>query len=212
MLGTVTIARAFLGSDARKSGTIRSVVIKHNSKRRIVQHPKLASFFYYCTRYRPHSFLSSKMSESSLPFHGELMCAREACPNHAYFQLNGKYWCGVHSKRDAATRRPLPKDPQGSAKRQKLLQTHKELALIVPTDAPRPGKVACYRMLMMRQVPLEGRWLNIMPNRKAVSRTDGIGMNALSPMLLGPVDHRQPGLPAARNIENYHQGNKVTLL
>lgn len=148
---------------------------------------------------------------SSLPFHGERPCAREGCPNRAYYQLDKQYWCGVHSKRDAAARRPLPKDPQASSKRQKLLQTHKDAVLNVPVDAPRPGKISCHRMLMMRQVPLEGRWLNVMPNRKAMSRTDGVGMPILSPMLLGPVNHRQPGVPAALNLENYHQGNKVTL-
>lgn len=146
---------------------------------------------------------------TAAPFHGEVACARAGCPNRAYYALAGTYWCGVHSKRDAAARRPLPKDPGAGAKRQRLFAEHKEAALVVPAGVPVPGRVTCYRMLMMRQVPLEGRWLNVMPNRKAVTRTDGVGMPSLSPMLLGPVPHRQPGLPAARNIENYHQANKV---
>jgi hypothetical protein len=28
-------------------------------------------------------------------------------------------------------------------------------------------------------------------------------------MLLGPVDHQQPDLPPSKNLENFHQGNKV---
>jgi hypothetical protein len=62
---------------------------------------------------------------------------------------------------------------------------------------------------MLKQVPFGERWLNVMPNRKAVNRTDGVGMPSLSPMCLGPVEHCQPGLPVAQNIENYHQASKV---
>ncbi len=31
----------------------------------------------------------------------------------------------------------------------------------------------------------------------------------MSPRLLGPCKHKQPGLPEARTVEGLHQGNKV---
>jgi hypothetical protein len=64
-------------------------------------------------------------------------------------------------------------------------------------------------MQMMKPVvPVDG-FLNVFPNNKHQDRADGHGCAALSPMQLGPVQHRQPGLPEALNIENYHQFNKV---
>ncbi len=143
-----------------------------------------------------------------LPFSGAEKCARLECPNRAYYAIGTTYWCGVHSKRDAAKRRDLPKDPEAKTKRLKMMTEHQERALVVPLGAPKPGRVRCYRMLMMRQVPFTERWLNILPNNKATGRTDGKAFPMLSPMRLGPVIHRQPGLPPSLNCENYHQGNK----
>ena len=48
----------------------------------------------------------------------------------------------------------------------------------------------------------------VYPNNKHGGMRDGYGCPALSPMRLGPVRHGQPGLPDAKNIENFHQGNK----
>ena len=49
---------------------------------------------------------------------------------------------------------------------------------------------------------------SIYPNNKHETRTKVFGCSELSPMQLGPVDHGQPGLPPAKNIENFHQGSK----
>jgi hypothetical protein len=51
-------------------------------------------------------------------------------------------------------------------------------------------------------------FLKVFPNFKHQGRKDGYGCKSLSPMYLGPVHHGQPGLPAAENIENFHQGSK----
>ena len=47
------------------------------------------------------------------------------------------------------------------------------------------------------------------PNYKHQNRADGFGCASLSPMSLGPVKHRQKGLPDCKLLENYHQFNKV---
>lgn len=60
-----------------------------------------------------------------------------------------------------------------------------------------------------KPVPVQEGTINVFPNRRHKVRADGLGMPALSPMLLGPVVHGEPGLPAAQNIENYFQFAKV---
>lgn len=49
----------------------------------------------------------------------------------------------------------------------------------------------------------------IFPNFKHGKRKDGLGLPSLSPKFIGPIDHGQPGLPISKNLENFHQGNKV---
>lgn len=146
-----------------------------------------------------------------LPWSGDTTCEREDCGKRAYYAVGRSVYCGVHSKKEGRERRPLPKDPDGRAKRQRKLDEHMASLHLVTLNGgtTRRGRVVCYRMLMLRVVPLQPPWMNIMPNNRAADRTDGVGMPSLSPMRLGPVQHRQPGLPPSRNIENYHQANKV---
>jgi hypothetical protein len=71
------------------------------------------------------------------------------------------------------------------------------------------NNIILYKMKMMKNVPLVEGYLNVFPNNKHQFRQDGFGCSSLSPMQLGPVIHNQPGLPDTKNIENYHQYNKV---
>jgi len=61
----------------------------------------------------------------------------------------------------------------------------------------------------MKKVPCLPGFLNIFPNYKHQNRKDGFGCSSLSPKSMGPIEHGQPGLPMALNLENFHQGNKV---
>lgn len=67
----------------------------------------------------------------------------------------------------------------------------------------------CSKMNMMKDIGFVTGYINIFPNFKHGNRRDGIGLPSLSPKSIGPVDHGQPGLPLALNLENFHQGNKV---
>ena len=71
------------------------------------------------------------------------------------------------------------------------------------------GNVVCYKMKMMKDVEYKKGYLNIFPNYKHLNRKDGLGMPSLSPKAIGPIVHNQPNLPIAKNLENFHQGNKV---
>jgi hypothetical protein len=58
--------------------------------------------------------------------------------------------------------------------------------------------------MMKNPEHIEG-FLKVFPNYKHQNRQDGFGCMKLSPKYLGPVDHGQPDLPPALNIENFHQ-------
>lgn len=142
----------------------------------------------------------------------------EFCQNNAYYSANGSagsvlYRCGVHCKSSALGNvKELPKDPHIKATKSAQLVAHAK-SIISATDAnmqaSKQGKIICQKMGMMKAVELKNGYLNVFPNNKHQNRTDGFGCASLSPMQLGPVKHRQPGLPDALNIENYHQFNKV---
>ncbi len=155
--------------------------------------------------------MAVEQAAQDVPYFGERPCARKGCRNRAYYRVGENvdaFWCGVHSKRDAQLRRELPKDPDAKRKRIDTLRVHEE-RIFEAKRAGVSGLICCHRLLMMRQVPLTDGFLNIFPNNRHAQRTDGRGMPALSPMRLGPVVHRQPGVPDALNIENYHQFSKV---
>jgi hypothetical protein len=63
-------------------------------------------------------------------------------------------------------------------------------------------------MYMAREVPLVDGIQNVFPNYRHQGRKDGWGMKSLSPKSIGPIKHGQPGLPDAKNLENFHQGSK----
>jgi hypothetical protein len=120
------------------------------------------------------------------------------CSNKAYYEVDGRLYCGVHSR--GKERRTLPKV---KVDREKEFQEH--ALTLQPTDQP---KVVLFRMGMMASVPLQPGYLNVFPNNKHQNRRDGFGCAALSPMRLGPVVHGQPGLPIAVTLEAFWQSSK----
>lgn len=148
-------------------------------------------------------------------YHGAQTCQHPGCKNGAYWRVDTKLLCGVHSKR-METRVALPKDPSAAkTKLQRAAQigafVDRVLAACETRKDVRPT-VRCYRMGMMgRALPLDTGCLaeiTIFPNYKHGGRSDGVGMPALSPMSLGPIEHGEPGVVAAANLENYHQWSK----
>ena len=128
-------------------------------------------------RKRTHREREEEESESTddkskhLPFHGERLCAKSpACKNKAYWACPGdKFLCGVHSKKYAKSRRPLPKRSKTEAARirKETMAAHMatvEAASKENRDAGRRGAIMLYRMRMMRTPPLAAGWLNVFPN------------------------------------------------
>lgn len=165
-------------------------------------------------------------SNKSVIYYGEHKCQStyrngKECRNNAYYSIekflpvlstpttNTFLRCGLHSKKE--TRVDLPKDPNAREKALKRIKDHAtevdRVAKINKTNNVK-GKVVCSKLLIFKGFKSIPGYLNVFPNNKHQNRKDGFGCCSLSPMRLGPVIHNQPGLPDAKNIENFHQGNK----
>ncbi len=148
-------------------------------------------------------------------YYGSITCQaikkdKQPCTNKAYYTYDNKYCCGVHSNKSKRTE--LSKDPNANDKKTRLIELHQQSVrdqIWSNGKNNRKGEVKCYKMQMMKEVPLIDGWRNVFPNNKHQTRKDGYGCAELSPMQLGPVLHCQPGLPCSMNVENYHQANKV---
>lgn len=166
---------------------------------------------YYCV-----VPMKKRQAREVSAYHGECDCTHAPCKNKAYWSVGTDVLCGVHSKRNMAIRVALPKNPD--AKRVKAETVAARLAEAKVAQranraAGRRGHVIVSQQKMMKTPPFEPGYIAVFPNAKAghaKARSDGgIGASALSPMKLGPVEHGQPGLPPAKNLENFHQGGKV---
>lgn len=119
----------------------------------------------------------------------------------------------MHSK-DKKRRVDLPKMSADEKKRlleERLEGEAREVerARVENEAAGRRGEVALTRLRMLKEPEPMAGFMRVYPNFKHQNKADGFGCMRLSPKALGPVDHGQPGLPPALNIENFHQGTKV---
>jgi hypothetical protein len=183
-------------------------------KERSFETAKRASAIKKPKRKTPGAIVASEPYYNTVPCQEPLRSKGNApCKHMAYFALpSGKYVCGQHSLQMKDVRKKLVKDPNARSQRIANLEAHEksvEDRASKNAESGVRGSVECFHMTMMGSVPLKKGVRNVFPNNKHGGRKDGFGCPSLSPMRLGPVDHRQPGLPQAKNVENYHQFNKV---
>jgi len=95
---------------------------------------------------------------------------------------------------------------------EKVLATEKAAAANKQTTR----SLTCARYWRCGTVPSLAGYFTLLPNKNAgynldanVFDTNVLRANTLSPMRSGPVKHRQPGLPNAKNFENFWQSGKV---
>ena len=132
------------------------------------------------------------------------------CNNKAYYIEDAKILCGVHSKKDKRT--TLDKNPDRDKIEQERINSHIEMTKKIAKENrinKKLGKVIVSKLRMMQKPDLYEGFINVFPNFKHQNRKDGYGCSSLSPMSLGPVKHNMPGLPDAKNLENYYQSAKV---
>eukprot|EP01112_Ceratiomyxa_fruticulosa_P024113 TRINITY_DN960_c0_g1_i3.p2 TRINITY_DN960_c0_g1~~TRINITY_DN960_c0_g1_i3.p2 ORF type:complete len:315 (-),score=39.64 TRINITY_DN960_c0_g1_i3:62-1006(-) len=165
--------------------------------------------------------MSSGSSSSSTPakvYYGMQHCEEvykkttRPCKNLAYYKQGRKYLCGQHS--DANLRKELEKPPQAvreaitkgaQDKRDKEIEEAKQ----ENRRLGRRGNIIMHKQKMMKSVEHTPGYLSVYPNYKDQNKKDGFGCSRLSPKSLGPIEHGQPDLPPARNLENFHQGSKM---
>jgi hypothetical protein len=152
--------------------------------------------------------MSSGAKRQRDAFHGEQACCQ--CSNKAYYRSGDRLYCGVHSRR--LVRTELPKNPDAKRVRQERFAAWERMVeetARANAAAGRRGRLTVSKLRMMREPDHTDGVRNVFPNNKHEHRVDGFGCSALSPMRLGPVDHKQPSVPVALNIENFHQFSKV---
>lgn len=152
------------------------------------------------------------MSSKSIPYHGETICEEDSCNKRAYWLTidEKKACCGAHSKK--RPRDSLPKNPKAAEERAKRWKEDREHVDAVAKENKEKGirgKVVCEKMKMMKTPTDIPGYLKVFPNYKHQNRRDGFGCSDLSPKKMGPIEHREPGMPVALNLENFHQGSKV---
>lgn len=150
-----------------------------------------------------------------LPYKGTITCTFKDCKKPAYFfcglAQDKNFRCGNHSRAVSLrkSRNLLPDVPK-QVKILALQQERKTTEIIAEQNRRegKKGQVVCSKMYMMKSPENIHGFVKVYPNNRHQERKDGFGCASLSPMRLGPVLHNQPGLPIAKNIENFHQGSK----
>lgn len=168
-----------------------------------------------CGRHVEKTTTTSKQAlPDDAPYSGEADCEGvfasgkrkgTKCDRTGYYYDDGQVRCGVHS--DKETRLKLRKKPIDAAEKKEHLEEI-EAARAQNQKEGLCGDLKLYRMGMMKPVISCAGYINVFPNYRHANRTDGLGLATLSPMRLGPVEHGQPGLPAAETIEGFHQYSK----
>lgn len=148
------------------------------------------------------------MTETKEIYSGEGECCE--CEKRAYYKSGKLLYCGRHA-RTKGNCKELPKRDKDYRDHMLMikLQDHSDSVEQCKKTDGTPGLVTLQRLLMMRNPQLSEGYVMIFPNNKhGKHRFAAFDCCELSPMRLGPVDHGQPGLPPAMNIENFHQGSK----
>ncbi len=133
----------------------------------------------------------------------------QACTNNAYYLQDSMYLCGVLSKKDKRTDLTINPMKKQNEEAEIARRTNLVIAAMKHNITnKKKGGVRCCKLRMMEAPQHVDGYLTVFPNFKHGNRKDGHGVPECSPMSLGPVVHKQPGLPDALNLENFWQGSK----
>lgn len=150
-------------------------------------------------------------------FYGEKECQKKIlsgknkgkqCTNLAYYEKDDMLLCGMHAKKP---RNELPKNPNKKEIEKQKIEKHNksiEEAKEYNKKHNKKGSIIVTKLYMMKQAETIDGYIKVYPNYKHQNKKDGFGCASLSPKSLGPIIHNMPGLPPAKNLENYHQFSK----
>lgn len=156
--------------------------------------------------------MSASSKSEAVDYHGECQCWESVCTRTAYYAKGGKPFCGYHCAK--TERKALPKNPMKAQNRALAYEQHKatiSAGVKANADAKERGTTICSKMTMFQgqQPTFVQGFMNVYPNFKHANLYGGWGAPELSPKSMGPVEHGQPGLPPAKNLENFHQFSKL---
>jgi hypothetical protein len=160
---------------------------------------------------------NNNIQDNQIIYYGELRCqgklaSGKNCKNGAYYFYNNLYLCGVHSKSNQRTELPKQNKEEKEEKQKEEYKQKLEVINKIQYDNfinKCKGRILICRLGMMKKPSHFYGYLNVYPNEKDGGRKDGFGCPSLSPKVIGPVNHGQPNLPPSKNLENFHQSNKV---
>ena len=154
----------------------------------------------------------NKLNKEEECYYGEHQCSKEKCKNNAYYEVDGKLFCGTHSKAKEKIRIILLKNKNKEQNKELELKEEKRLIKCTQENnqiALKKGNVIVTKLHMMGMPALHSGYLKIFPNYRHQNRKDGFGCASLSPKSIGPIAHNMPGIPIAQSLENYWQGAKI---
>ena len=152
-------------------------------------------------------------------YHGEVPCSfihtsgkkkGEKCDKKAYYLQGERHLCVIHS--DKTKRKNMPKNPSSKKNKENhLKELEKQIEEVAKKNKEdgKKGNVILTRLLFFKEEPEIIGYKRVFPNYKHQNIDRGFGCASLSPKSMGPVKHDMPGLPPAKNLENYWQFSKV---
>lgn len=142
-------------------------------------------------------------------YKGEHICSQ--CELTAYYIADGEPRCGRHStdKKKRLTMKPNP-----------IVERAREQETLELFHAALRNTSQIIELLPYHKfgaIPRKRGFFTVLPNIGSggpIFPSPGepdfvVKLRTLSPMMLGPVEHREPGLPVAQNLENWYQARKV---
>ena len=134
----------------------------------------------------------------------------QPCDRPAYYNVAGKLLCGAHSKDTA--RVELPVNPNKSQVAKAANDNREDRVVELMTMNMKEGlkgQVIVTKLYGRKNPEHREGFMSVFPNNKHGDRTDGLGMNTLSPMRMGPIVHFIPNAPIAKTLEDFWQSSKM---
>lgn len=155
-------------------------------------------------------------------YHGETSCqaikyfsrrdGKPVCSNKATFFQDGRYYCAIHAKSDARIMLPTRRWKDKITLRDNELTLHLrgvEEEAEKNRSSGLVGQVRLVKMEMMKKRKKYTGWRMIFIDFAVMRRKEGNCFPSLHPKRIGPIYHRQPGIPVANNLEGLYHGNTV---
>jgi hypothetical protein len=168
-----------------------------------------------------NQYIMASIIPKKCVLYGEQSCegivkkTQTRCNNGGYYKQDDKIFCGVHLNKK------LPyselRKPTAEEKKKFIADTNSEhmktveMVQLRNISQNKLGEVRLRRIVARKKPILSDGWQAVFPNfYSSICQNRGIILPTLSPMFnRGRINHGQPNLPYAQNIENLWQSARV---